>query len=107
MAEPCCRPASRHPVYARLDTPPDEEMKEALLTWHVRACTPGLPGCDLRVRRLTCPSAPAGAGVMPAPVADERWPLPLYGEHRIMLRLRGFGRSFDITLSADPSIFLK
>ena len=99
----------RHPVYARLDTPPDEEMKEALWTWHVRACNlPGLPGCDLRLRRLTCPRALSSAGVMPLRLwLMNAGPSPLYGEHRIMLRLQGFGRSFDIRLSADPSIFLK
>lgn len=99
----------RHPVYALLGTPPDGEMKEALLTWHVRACSlEGLSGCDLRLRRLTCPRALSIAGVMPLRLwLMNAGPSPLYGEHRIGLRLRGSGRSFDMELRANPSIFLK
>jgi len=99
----------RRPVYARLNTPPDEEMTEALWAWHIRACNlAGLSGCDLQLRRITCPRAISSAGVIPLRLwLMNAGPSPLYGEHRIMLRLHGGGRSFDITLSADPSIFLK
>lgn len=99
----------RHPVYARLKAPPDEEMKESLWAWHVRACNyPGLSGCDLRLRRLTCPRTLSAGGVMPLRLwLVNAGPSPLYGGHDIRLRLQSGANFYDMTLKADPALFMK
>jgi len=97
------------PVYARLSEAPGPEQVEQLQAWHVRAANfPANLDMDLRLRRLTCPCALSSQGALPLRLwMQNAGASPLYGPHRLFLRLSRGAWSEDLPLQTPPDVFMK
>lgn len=98
-----------HPVYARLVKAPDAHQAQQLRDWHVRACNqPAGLGLDLRLRRLACPRALSSSGALPLRLwLANMGAAPVYGAHRVLLRLSGEAGSAELTLGAPMELLRK
>ncbi len=97
-----------HPVYAWLNSPPDEWKKAELMNWHVKAANfDAALGADVRLRRLTCPKTLSSGGALPLRLwFDNAGSSPVYGAMRVVIRLDG-KETFDIALNTKPGLLRK
>ncbi len=99
----------RQPVFAEIQGDVSEALREDLLRWHVCAANANLGlGCDLRLRRVTCPARISGGGALPLRLwFDNRGSAPLYGKVSLVIRLSASGQAHDIVLDNPPAVFQK